>query len=146
LAYGISDRFIGATRDFAPDDKTRFAVRLQVFVGETQDGAPDSFDVTVCSPTWLVDNFGHFTGNSPANSDVVVGHGVWLQEFWNADEIQKTLETLVRSAVAPDWPDLANWLGRYVPWEYSYKYDRDHGVVVDIETVYPQFRRNNAGD
>jgi hypothetical protein len=29
------------------------------------------------------------------------------------------------AATASGWKDLANWLGRYIPWEFDYKYDRE---------------------
>ena len=145
LAYGISDRSLGDVSQFAPGDRSYFAVRLQVFVSDMKDGAPDSFDVTVCSPKWLVDNLGHFESQSPGGGRVVIGHGLWLQERWDAEEIARTIQTLVASVTGEDWRDLANWLGRSIPWEFSYKYDRDHGVVADIDKLYPQFRRDDAG-
>ena len=145
LAYGISDRSLGDIPEFAPEDPSYFAVRLQVFVSDVQDGAPDSFDVTVCSPKWLADNLGQFERQSPGAECVVIGHGLWLQEQWDAEAIAKTIRTLVASVAGDDWRDLANWLGRYIPWEYSYKYDRDRGVVADMEKLYPQFRRDDAG-
>jgi hypothetical protein len=145
LAYGISDRSLGDIPEFAPEDPSYFAVRLQIFVSDAPDAAPDSFDVTVCSPKWLADNLGHFERQSPGAESVVIGHGLWLQERWDAEAIAKTIQTLVTSVAGDDWRDLANWLGRYIPWEYSYKYDRDHGVVPDIDKLYPQFRRDDAG-
>jgi hypothetical protein len=144
LAYGISDRCLGDIPEFVPEDPSHFAVRLQVFVSDVPDGAPDSFDVTVCSPKWLVDNLGHFESQSPGAERVVMGHELWLQERWDAAAIRRTIETLVASVSGQDWGDLANWLGRSIPWEYAYKYDREHGVVVDIDRLYPQFRRDDS--
>jgi hypothetical protein len=60
-------------------------------------------------------------------------------------ESRQPRRALVASVTAEDWQDLANWLGRLVSWEYAYKYDRDRGVVVSIDQMYPQFRRDQSG-
>jgi hypothetical protein len=131
-----------ALRSFKPLDPTSFNVRLQVFVGGTEGGPVDSFDLDVCTPKWLAENFNRvWQQHRLPGGRAASGAGVWLVESWDPDGIESTIRQLVASATGSDWKDLANWLGRYIPWEFDYKYDREKGVQIDLDTLYPSAER-----
>jgi hypothetical protein len=45
-------------RSFKPDDPTNFSIFVQAMIGLEGDDASESFDLTVCTPTWLADRAG----------------------------------------------------------------------------------------
>ncbi len=44
---------------------------------------------------------------------------------WSPEAFEAALERLVTAmSPGPDWQTVANRVGRHLPWEYDYKYDR----------------------
>jgi hypothetical protein len=96
----------------------------------------------ICTPKWLAENFNRvWQQHRLPGGRAASGAGVWPVESWDADGIESTIRRLVASATGSDWKDLANWLGRYIPWEFDYKYDREKGVQIDLGTSYPSAER-----
>jgi hypothetical protein len=53
-------------------------------------------------------------------------------KHWNYARVKQSIDQMLDSVTATTWGDLANWLGRYLPWEYDYRYDAEHSIAVDI--------------
>jgi Immunity protein 8 len=122
----------GDRDEFHPVDPRHFGVSVQVFIGDTQGEHGDSFDLTVCSPSWLASTFesegtsrfAHGLWTMPAT--IVVGAQIWLMPAWNANDFRAGVDAVCASASpGPDWGAVANRIGRLIPWEFAYKYD-DH--------------------
>ena len=115
---------------FAPPDPQHFGCTAQVFIGEVGDEAFDSFDVWVCTPSWVsealaerdwTDRFGRLA-SMPAN--VLPGAGFWFMPRWDAEAFRSALDVLCAEASpGPDWGTVAARIGRLLPWEYDYRYD-----------------------
>ena len=108
-----------------PRDPEHFGIRVQAFIGSRGSDAADSFDVIVCTPSWLAEHF----------DDEHVGAWNWEQagvRFGNRFLFMKrcdyvTLSTAVTEPCAThqadDWGALPNRIGRHIPWEFDYRYD-----------------------
>ena len=115
-------------RSFVPADPGHFGVDVQVFISDGQDTGVDSFDVVVCSPSWLAERVsaGFWTpdGTWEGNESVKPGNAYWFMRTWDQPEFLKALEDVCKaSSPGPDWGAVADRIGRFIPWEYDYRYD-----------------------
>jgi hypothetical protein len=116
---------------FVPDDPEHFGVNAQVFIGEAGNGLVDSFDITVCSPSWMAervaagqwDRFRH-GGLRILPESVAVGTGIWFMRRWDREAFELAVRTTCSAfSPGPDWGTVACRVGRLIPWEFDYKYD-----------------------
>lgn len=122
----FSSGLVEGLEHWSPSDPSKFGIWVQVFIGETGDDRFDSFDVVVCSPSWLDENWGAgMLDHYQLTPNIRLGYGLLFMQRWDHDELQTALRQLVDRVEATDWGDLANRIGRYLPWEYDYRYD-DH--------------------
>lgn len=131
LAFGS-----GASRDasldgFVPDDPDHFGFHAQVFIGEVGSELVDSFDLTVCSPSWMAarvasGEWEHFRsgGLTFVPESIAVGTGIWFMRRWDRQEFEAALRATCRAfSPGPDWGTVASRIGRLIPWEFDYKFD-----------------------
>lgn len=117
--------------DYEPPDRSHFGVHAQVFIGDTATGYVDSFDLVVCTPSWMAEQVaeGHWSrfrhgGLSAIPDAIAVGSGIWFMQQWDRAAFQASLTEVCDScSPAPDWGSLASRIGRLIPWEFDYKYD-----------------------
>ncbi len=114
-----------------PADLSHFGIVAQVFIGTRGDNRADSFDVVVCSPSWLAaetaaGNWRAFNGAmlTGMNENVVPAAAVWLMARWSRDDFEQAVHQLCDiCSPGPDWGSVASRIGRVIPWEYDYRYD-----------------------
>jgi hypothetical protein len=116
----------------AIDDPRHFGISAQILIGPDDSPRADSFDLWVCSPSWLAGQVqaGWWTSQfRPAAAHtmpdaVVPGAGIWLMREWDRNAFEHALHELcARASPAPDWGSVASRIGRLIPWEFDYKYD-----------------------
>ena len=125
---GMPYASIGA---YAPNDPEHFGVAAQGFIGTTTSDLVDSFDLLVCSPSWMaakVQNgeWSRFRtgGLSALPESIAVGTGIWFVRSWNAAELESAIRLVCAEfSPGPDWGSVAARVGRLIPWEFDYKYD-----------------------
>jgi hypothetical protein len=118
---------------FAPSDPGHFGFNAQIFIGTDEDDRFDSFDVVVCSPSWLADEvsagkWSRFQSGQlrVIPESIVVGAGIWFMCRWDRAEFDEALRSICAAASpGPDWGSVASRIGRLIPWEFGYRYD-DH--------------------
>lgn len=125
---------VGSFTEFTPPDPGHFGVHLQVFIGPaaTEPSRSDSFDIRVCTPSWLgeqlaPERWSRLRHGSPAvlPEAVAGGAGVWLVRRWDAAELEGALRASCDAcSPGPDWGSVASRIGRVAPWEFAYRYDR----------------------
>jgi hypothetical protein len=114
---------------FEPSDPTHFGTSVQILIGEVGSDLADSFDVTVCSPSWFaaeVEGGRWFTQAAPLGmpETVAVGAGLWFMRSWDRDQFESAVRFLCETySPGPDWGSVASRIGRQLPWEFDYKYD-----------------------
>ena len=130
LIHGKGAAADASVEGFSPPNPEHFGANLQVLIGEVGSDAADSFDVCVCTPSWAAealaaghwrDRFGSLTA-LPAN--VLPGAGFWFMPRWHPEGLQAAVQAICADASpGPDWGSVAARVGRYIPWEYDYRYD-----------------------
>lgn len=98
--------------DFDPPDPAEVGFLLQVLAGPVGTGGEESFDVQVCTPTWLTKRYGP--------GAVVPGrHMVLIAEFdWLA--IEQHVRGIVKAVSGDDWREVALELDRRLGrWEFA---------------------------
>jgi len=132
LAFGDGAAEDNALDGYVPPDPEHFGFSAQVFIGDDADDLSDSFDVTVCTPSWLAaqvkagawDRFRSGSLRAMPES-VAAGAALWFMRRWNRQEFERAVEAVCEDAnPAPDWGSVACRIGRRIPWEFDYKYDR----------------------
>jgi len=131
LAFGEGGANVPSLAEYRPHDPAHFGVTVQVFIGESTDDLSDSFDVLVCSPSWMAaqveqgswDRF-RSGGLTTIPDSIAVGTGIWFMRQWDAAEFDAALRALCeRFSPGPDWGTVAARSGRLIPCEFDYRYD-----------------------
>jgi Immunity protein 8 len=131
LVFGEGALPGGSVEEFVPDDPEHFGVNVQVLIGEAATDFADSFDLIVCSPSWMAakvrdggwDRFRN-SGLRVLPESIAVGSGIWFMRRWNPIELESSLRSVCEAfSPGPDWGSVAARIGRLIPWEFDYKYD-----------------------
>lgn len=119
----------GAPERYEPTDPTHFGTHVQVLIGTRSGDRSDSFDLTVCSPSWFAEQVAEGTLEGVRSlrvfpEAVIPGASVWFMRRWDPAELRNALKVVCDSASpGPDWGSVASRVGRLIPWEYDYRYD-----------------------
>lgn len=116
----------GSLDHYRPDDPSHFGIWVQAFIGSTDDDLVDSFDILVCTPGWLAEHFdderlSRWPFEAP---DLLFGSRCVFMERWDYEILTSAVKGLCDAHEAADWGTLANRIGRFLPWEFDYRYDR----------------------
>lgn len=130
-----------AAGGYRPKDPAHFGVSIQWLIGTAGDVGSDSFDMTVCSPSWFIEQLGEPDGDeyfgggglTIMNAGVVLGRGTWFMRRWDSEAFVQAVESVFLDATpAPDFETFARRLDAYIPWEFRYRYEDDanraHGL------------------
>jgi len=95
---------------YRPDRENDFGFLLQVIVGIKGVDSEESFDMIVCTPSWLAEQF--------SKDDVVFGEHYLIVFEYNYSRIKKKLEKYVNSLEEENWEVLASKIDRIGRWEF----------------------------
>lgn len=131
LIFGEGAAENKALDGYMPPDPERFGFNAQVLIGDEADGLSDSFDVTVCTPSWFAAQvkagiWDRFRSGSLRDmpESVVAGATLWFMLRWNRQEFETAVKAVCGDASpGPDWGSVACRIGRRIPWEFDYRYD-----------------------
>jgi hypothetical protein len=146
LAFGDGAATDASLDGYAPPNPSHFGVTVQVFVGDSTIDVSDSFDILVCTPSWMAeqvdagvwDRF-RVGGLRAIPESVAVGTGIWFMRRWDAAEFDAAVRTICAAfSPGPDWGTVASRIGRLMPWEFDYRYD-EH-VNEHFGTPFPPAR------
>jgi len=132
LAFGDGADEGRSLEGYVPPAPEHFGFSAQVFIGDSTGGTSDSFDITVCSPSWFAENVAvgqweRFRGGGlRALPDAVTpGAGLWFMRRWDRSRFEEALKAVCDEfSPGPDWGSVASRIGRLIPWEFDYKYDQ----------------------
>lgn len=97
--------------NFVPKDPERFAFLLQVFIGpEGQDGQ-ESFDIEVCTPKWLIQNY--------TDDTVIIGRHYLIVFKYDFKRITETIKAFCKNCTGETWAEVAIKLSRLGMWEFE---------------------------
>jgi len=98
-------------KSYTPQDRECFALQLQVMVGPKGMEGEESFDLTVCTPKWLLKQYD--------KDDIVVGrHHIIVFEY-HYHKMIDFIKRLIESCEGDDWEEVAQKVSRYGMWEFE---------------------------
>ncbi|MER7213267.1 Imm8 family immunity protein [Streptosporangium sp. NPDC000239] len=103
-----------------PENPERFEILLQLFVGPVGEDSSESFDVLVCTPSFLSGELG--------DSGIIDGYHRIIVSRFDRELIESYIHKIVRSVEEATWDELAAKVGRLGHWEFE---DYDHRDVSD---------------
>jgi hypothetical protein len=98
-------------RAFEPDDPSDFGLYVRAMVGEAGGIGEESFDILVCSPSWLE--------SDQLTKGFRWGHGTLLMRRWDPDLLERAVCDLVAHAEGESWNVIGERLARFAQWEFS---------------------------
>lgn len=93
------------------EDLSDFCISVRLIVGPVGGSGGDSFDLMVCTPTWI--------GRRILETGPVVGRHFLLVNHFSGREIKDFLRRQVGSLDGKDWKELAGKIGRIGMWEFE---------------------------
>ena len=84
---------------------------IRVLAGPQGAAGEESFDLLVCTPTWLA--------REVAESGPQVGRHRLIIDTWNAANVKRVVAEFFEREVADDWLGLAPKLARIGHWEFE---------------------------
>jgi Immunity protein 8 len=94
-----------------PEDPDCVSFPIELVVGNDKSDDADSFQMTVCTPTWL--------SKQSTERTAVLSHGLLIVIDYGWPPIRKYIEKHISSLTAEDWPALAMKLSRHARWGYA---------------------------
>ena len=94
-----------------PLDPGEFGFLLEVFVGPDDGPGEEAFDLVVCTPTWLANEF--------ATDPLIWGRSHLLVRSYDWAAIEGFVRNRFESVTGPTWRDVAIQIGRYARWEFE---------------------------
>jgi hypothetical protein len=107
---GLHSPDVADLRDWTPETD-EFAVLLQIVAGPPGTPGAESFDVTLCSPTWVAAR--------TAEAKVIEGCHLLVVQEYDYDLIHDYLSRRVSTCEGESWREVAQKLSRLGRWEFE---------------------------
>jgi hypothetical protein len=96
---------------YSPDDDAVFGFSLQLLIGPKHTEGKESFEIMVCTPKWLLQNF-------PRDRILLGCHHLIVFEY-NYQALMKYLNRYVGTLDGETWTELAHKLSKLGAWEFE---------------------------
>jgi len=110
-AIVCSDMPDGDFSAFRPDDPKSFSCGLQLLVGPYHEAGAESFQLTLCTPQWLIDNH--------PEDNVIVGKNLLIVLEYNYPRIVQWLNRYIERCAGETWQDVAKRVSYIGTWEFD---------------------------
>ncbi len=107
----FSDEAHGDFSVYEPDDPKNFSCALQLLVGPHNESGMESFQLTLCTPQWLVENH--------AEEDIVVGKNLLIVFNYDYARILQWLNRYIERCTGETWNEVAKKVGYIGWWEFE---------------------------
>jgi hypothetical protein len=94
-----------------PEDPEKFGILVQVIAGPAGEQGEESFDVMVCTPSWLSDQIGPM--------DVTVGRHYLMVKQYNFARLLQFVSNFAAECTGTTWDEAALRLSRLGKWEFE---------------------------
>lgn len=96
---------------YYPEEENNFCFLLQILVGPKNEKGDETFDITVCTPQWLISNY--------KKDDVIFGRHYLIVFEYNYKIITNRLQKFVDTIEADNWDEIALKISRIGMWEFE---------------------------
>ena len=96
---------------YVSEDPLKDGVFLRMIIGDDQGKGEESFDVMVCTPSWLADE--------QVLDKPIFGRGYLFMARLDLQEAMLFLREQISSVEGDSWEAVANQIARYSIWEFD---------------------------
>jgi hypothetical protein len=97
--------------DYNPNAPHNFGFNLCIILGPQGEEGEESFDMMVCSPDWLKENY--------KKNEIIFGRHYLIVFEYNYQAIFNKLNEYVNSIEAKNWDEIGLKVGRIGHWEFE---------------------------
>jgi hypothetical protein len=98
-------------RGFVPATPDKFSFLLQIIVGPLGGDGEESFDVTVCTPSWLQIEV--------ERQGIAMGRHYLFMNTYDYDGVVKYIESYCDKSTGNSWQEIAQKLAGLGRWEFE---------------------------
>ncbi len=96
---------------YRPDNPHSFSCTLQLLVGPHSQEGQESFQVTLCTPQWLVETH--------SEQDIIIGKNLLIVLDYNYPHILQWLKRYIERCTGETWIDVAKMVSIIGRWEFE---------------------------
>jgi hypothetical protein len=111
IKYIFSPDIDTALEDFIPKDEGNFGFVIRMIVCPEGQEGEESFDLMLCTPKWLNDNY-------PAD-EIIFGRHYLIVFKYDYKSIYKKLSDYVNGIDAKSWGQIGDQIGKIGYWEFE---------------------------
>jgi hypothetical protein len=97
--------------EFYPKEDDNFGFWARMSVGDFQIGGDESFDIFICTPKWLSENYN--------KTDIIFGRHHLIVFEYNYYNIFSKLQKYVDVLNFENWVEIGERIGRIAYWEFE---------------------------
>jgi hypothetical protein len=97
--------------NYRPDDYQSFCFTVTVSVGIKGEDGADMFNVNVCTPKWLLENY--------SKEEMLLGRHKLIVFYCDMPMILRRIRKLFDNCVGDNWAEIALKLSRVGHWEFE---------------------------
>jgi len=99
--------------EFKPEDPSNFEIDLEIFVGFEASPGEERFDLTVCTPHWILELL--------KEDDPMMGHGIIIVSNYSYPQIVEYIKSYVKMCVGSNIDDAMRRVGLLGEWESEWE-------------------------
>jgi hypothetical protein len=108
---GLFSPDVDDLENFRPNDPNNFCFLLQVMAAPEGSEGEESFDIEVCTPTWLAETY--------APDNIIFGrHHIIVQQY-NYEKLAQVIVEILEECSGENWEEVATKISRYGKWEFE---------------------------
>lgn len=96
---------------YIPADVYNFGFWARIIVGEKDLGGEESFDIMICTPKWILENY--------KENDIIIGQYHLIVLKYNYNNIYSYLRDKINSIEKENWSEIGNQIGKIGKWEFE---------------------------
>jgi immunity protein 8 of polymorphic toxin system len=108
---GLFSPDIDNLESFRPDEPNNFSFLLQVMAAPRGSEGEESFDIEVCTPSWLAETY--------APDGIIVGRHYMIVQQYNYRKLVQRIENIIAQCSGENWEEVAAKISRYGRWEFE---------------------------
>lgn len=103
-------------KNYFPENEISFAFLVQIVIGIKGQNGGDMFNIEVCTPTWLLENYNSY--------DIIFCRHKLIVFEYSIEAILKRITEYCESFEGNEWDEIANKISTIALWEFEdYKID-----------------------
>jgi len=108
---GLFSSDIPDIEKYRPAQEDNFGFVLRALVGPMGQPGEESFDITVCTPKWLEEQY--------RGSETVLGLHKLIVFRYDYSELRRFIEKYLRRCSGDSWPEMARRVALLGQWEFE---------------------------